>query len=335
MRTILFFAVVMLVLGAVFVPGGLVSAQNGIPSDCENPGAEFYQPNIFVRYDVNNDRLTLVDWTTADIVGVIDTGLTSRPRTESWSPDCRYYTARLGDEYVVWDVIAGERVGSANGVRRAYFAPDSAYLLLVVPGEGQFIWRLADDQRVRVQEDSPCPFSGRNGVIWDFERGQIIGALERWYPQYVNCSSRNDAGEISVFDIESGALVTTYPNAPTALRSDYQLFYNRYLVADQVGARQIDIWDRATGTQITVPLARWGADSRDQVALSADGRYLAIGIDFLRVWDLTDPTAPPARHDGPDGRIWSARFVDTTTIETTSQSGTQRWDALTGAELAE
>jgi WD40 repeat protein len=75
---------------------------------------------------------------------------------------------------------------------------------------------------------------------------------------------------------------------------------------------------------------------RHPVALSPDNRYLVVGYDALRVWDLT--SLAPAfeerltiyRHGGPESLITNLRFVDHGVVETTSNDGVQWWDLHTG-----
>jgi hypothetical protein len=62
---------------------------------------------------------------------------------------------------------------------------------------------------------------------------------------------------------------------------------------------------------------------------------------MLRVWDLFnlpeefDARDPIYRHDGPSAYYPTVRFVDNTTIETTSADGVQLWNVVTGELISE
>ena len=80
-----------------------------------------------------------------------------------------------------------------------------------------------------------------------------------------------------------------------------------------------------------IPLA-----SYHPVALSANNRYLVVGHEALRVWDVQNlpenvaDRLPIYRYGGPKALIQSVRFADWGVIETTSAEGVQHWDLHTG-----
>src|SRR5689334_16553206 len=90
-----------------------------IPDNCENTHAPYYQPDVFPRYELQNHRLALVNWTTGETVREIETGLdTDFFQFEGWSPDCRYLSARVGGAgLVVWDVPNSRRAGVFDNTR--------------------------------------------------------------------------------------------------------------------------------------------------------------------------------------------------------------------------
>jgi hypothetical protein len=98
----------------------------------------------------------------------------------------------------------------------------------------------------------------------------------------------------------------------------------------------VTIWDRDSLTHTQINVDHYAASSRNQIALSQDNRYLVIGDDALRVWDIqhlperVEDRIPIYRHGGPKARIWSVRFSDWGVIETTSEEGVQHWDLHTG-----
>jgi WD40 repeat protein len=106
----------------------------------------------------------------------------------------------------------------------------------------------------------------------------------------------------------------------------------------------LTVYDLATMTSTEVNVEGFAAPSiplakYHPVALSPDNRYLVVGHDALRVWDLQNlPTdiadrLPIYRHGGPKALILSVTFSEPSVIETTSGEGRQKWDLYTGAYI--
>jgi WD40 repeat protein len=78
----------------------------------------------------------------------------------------------------------------------------------------------------------------------------------------------------------------------------------------------------------------------EQIALSPDGRYLVVGKEVLRVWDLAnlpekfEDRLPVYRYDGPERIIHALHFVSNEVVETTTLDGTQQWNILTGEQVS-
>jgi hypothetical protein len=99
------------------------AGDDGIPDNCEYTGAAYYQANLFPRYEPQNSRLLLVDWSTGADGLVIATDL---PNTliRGWSADCRYLDVAVGSperfDTVVFDTTGTNlRVGSVPDARKA------------------------------------------------------------------------------------------------------------------------------------------------------------------------------------------------------------------------
>jgi hypothetical protein len=96
------------------------------------------------------------------------------------------------------------------------------------------------------------------------------------------------------------------------------------------------VYDIASGQGTQVNVERNGVGA---VALSADNRYLVMGYDALRVWDLhnlperLEDRLPVYRHGGPGAFIRTVRFIEATVVEVTTERGITRWDILTGANI--
>jgi WD40 repeat protein len=100
------------------------------------------------------------------------------------------------------------------------------------------------------------------------------------------------------------------------------------------------VWDRNSGAKITLNPQAASAAWVSQVRFSPDNRYLVIGRDTIRVWDLLDVRAdglPTYEYDGPEGRIGTVRFANADTFETLSVDGCSlcsnywlRWDLSSG-----
>jgi hypothetical protein len=168
----------------IFIAFHLVYAQqttgDGIPDNCERPNATYYQANVFPRYEAQNSRVVLVDWTTGGDVRELETGLvTGGFQVRGWSPDCHYLVGAIGAsddmDTVVWDALNGGRVGTVeNAVGRPHYiawSPNSQYLM-VETRHGGVLWEIATNRQVVLTEDWDG-YSLRNFVRYYWGDGQI------------------------------------------------------------------------------------------------------------------------------------------------------------------
>jgi WD40 repeat protein len=159
----------------VIFPATWVQAQDDIPDNCENATGEYYQPNVFARFDRNNQRLTLVDWTSGEIVSILDENRADEMRIMQWSPNCRYlavtygvsaFAATPGDdgsiEDVYWsncclngtlfyDVIERRYLGESGGSVTTIWSPNSDYALTSGRySHDVFLWNTTNGTSVRL-----------------------------------------------------------------------------------------------------------------------------------------------------------------------------------------
>jgi WD40 repeat protein len=164
-------------LFAVFV--SIVSASHagdGIPDNCETSAT----PNLFLRYEPQNRRLVLIDWTTGAEVQVITSDLMTT-RIMGWSPDCRYLAVAVGEsesmDTIVFDTANHVKVGFVADARQAphpiTWGPNN--YLMVETRTGAILWNVPANTQIRLT-DSFDPFTARNfsRIRWDIANGQVI-----------------------------------------------------------------------------------------------------------------------------------------------------------------
>lgn len=335
--------------------------------------------NIFPRYQGQQNRLQLVDWTTGNEVATLEEQLVGQ-FTFSWSPNCRYLAGVLtSDHYVtsweswgggdpslvIWDTNTYERVFISRYSRyinlqrgyggRVYWKPDSS-AALIVPfsrdyralggrGEGE-LWFANSGQSIPLDDENETnyfvPRATFLQVYWDDARNWL------W--------SSSGAGVVA-FDISTGLQALDLRNPPWIERqrdvpqSRFVFSVDGtkivvYTIAENGSsdAAAVTVWDlhTMTGTPVyagDIAGAYITSGDRHPVALSPDNRYLVVGYDALRVWDLTElpevyeERLPIYRHGGPDSMVTNVRFVDFGVIETTSNDGLQQWELHTGVYI--
>jgi WD40 repeat protein len=314
-----------------------VQAQSGdgIPDNCETGNDS--QRAIFPRYVIPENRLILVDWTTGETVQELSSDFrASRFDVRGWSPNCRYLTVatnnylfRDAELFLTWDVETGQRVGGDFDV--VLWSPTNEYALVGGTSSSLSIWNIATGE---LHPITPYYESFRN-VYWDIARNEIIGV----YGNYA----------LIGFDLTTGAQIERYEHhgqiGPInfAVSDDNNLFVSFTDESRHWGSSRrsrtytgLNIWERASQTHIELDAGEYAAYSPTQIAVSQDNRYLVIGIESLRVWDIQNlpenvgDRDPIYNHAGPEGFIQSVRFVDWGIIETVSADGVQRWDLHTG-----
>jgi WD40 repeat protein len=97
----------------------------------------------------------------------------------------------------------------------------------------------------------------------------------------------------------------------------------------------VTVWERGTGNNIQVDANTDGTSYTERIALSPDARYLVIGGNNLRVWDLQNlpeklNDRDPAVYAASSAKITSVRFLNGNVVEAISSEGQAQWDVATG-----
>jgi hypothetical protein len=335
----------------------LLAAQNddGIPDNCEYPDAPHYQPNAFIRYDANNQQLELADWSTNQVIRQLE----STPEMQkgfgvlSWSPNCRYFLGLvkvpgyLANEMWLWDVVTGSRLQQLEYPRdqsaRTYsprfaWSPDGQQGVFRTK-DGFFIWNSSDNSLKLLTHATPQAYlrsPDLSQVFWDYPRNQVIFS---------------GAPGVMIYDLTTGvekALLLANLSLERWQDTFFALSDDRSLLVaitnqGNRGAGNFEggltIWNLDALTSIGINMEGWTVSAPRQVTLSPENRYLVVGLDALRVWDIqnlpemVEERLPIYRHAGPEALIDSVRFVDWGIVETNSNEGLQRWDLHTGAYI--
>jgi len=295
-----------------------------IPNNCEspNPDPAYFRREIFPRFDLNSNTLSLVNWYTGDTERVLATfDSIGGMHVLDWSPNCRYFMTIQNGDGVIWDTVTGDELVRYSEVPNfSYFSTsitwDSTTQYVTVESAGStYLFTLANRNSIRLVEG----YFIRQ--YWDVARGQLIGISNR---------------EVASYDLNTGAKVVTYGDvnggrrlaiSPDGSRlaffsdnsdRDFTLqVFNR----DGSGAMQLFVGDYV---------------SPGHIAFSPDNRYLAIGGYMLSVWDLNNPPAqsvarePMYQYEGPVGYIDSVVFINSDVVETDDGAA---WNILTGAQV--
>ncbi len=264
----------------------------------------------------------------------------------NWSPNCRYLSLRLPSSHgkpgttIVWDADTNQQVGtivgfSTSGGRVGWWDASGDYLLAAVKDVGTYLWYVPAN-RVMLIDDYFC---GVTNTYWDYEHHKLYGTTPARETEN-GCSPYIYAGGLRVYDLDTGATLARYPVHGYVLAYEFA-GEGRYLVITN-SYGPVQVYDTTTGQQVAkVKIDEGGGVimALNDVELSPDAHYLAVGRRYLRVWDLTtlpndlDAQQPTYRYAGPLEYIESLRFTDNQTIETTTWKGTQVWDVTTGAQI--
>jgi WD40 repeat protein len=200
-------AVIAAVMGLLLVR--LVNAQetgDGIPDNCEQTGGAYYQANVFARYEPQNSRVVLVDWSTGADVRELETGLaTSELQVRGWSVDCHYVAGAIINaagnyDTVVWDAVNGGRVGTvtdARGVPHPITWDTAGVYLIVETRNGAFLLNLPNHSSVQLTSDADDYAHSFSYVEWDYGAGQLRATL-----------TIPPRGANAVYDMASGTLLS-------------------------------------------------------------------------------------------------------------------------------
>lgn len=372
-KALLLLFILLLVASPVLGQEEVIIESTSEPYPCPYQNAVYYQPGAFPRYDASSRAIVLVDANSAPI-RVLDQ-ITENVRVINWSLDCHYLTGAIGKikqfysndswtlihwenrSIVIWDATTGIRLQTVENRGRylsnpaVIWSPDSRFAL-IRGGCGSvhyscqwerytqdWLWQSAGNMLIAIgQYGNERNYPRQtlfNQYAWDFERGLLWG---------------NAINNVSSFDLNSGAEVRSF-SAGSSVEGRFAFSTDRtriiiYGTPDFYGnwATDVGVYDIASGTgeQVNIegylfPQVPFVGDP--PIALSPDNRYLVIGHDALRVWDMQnlpanlDERLPIYRHSGPSATIQGVRFTAPDVIETTSAEGVQRWDLHSGINL--
>lgn len=321
--------------------------------------------SVFPRYEVQNQRVTLVSWNTGEDIQVLETGFsTSNFDIRAWSDDCRFLLVGLGEvgaqDIIAWNVTENRRIGILENTQgytiSPMWSPDNNYVLLQTL-RGGFLWNLVSGSLFQLTSGVDG-VSGRNffspywwyyqnpNVTWDMARNQLLAV-----------PMDNTTG-VAAYDLNSGAQIAFYHVGDRTGGVAYQLLDNGNQIvvlsskgpAEQMG---MALWNRNTNsvTQLDPEEAlggkvRFAATTRLQ--FSPDGRYLVVSHRDVYVWDWQNigasPYEPLYRLETSDMTYPYIRFSDATTLEGVgiryswggfSYYTLYRWDLQTGEQTFE
>lgn len=192
----------------------LLFAEDGIPDNCEYTSAPHYRANIFSRYEPQNRRLVLVDWTTGEAVQEIGTNLADT-FILGWSADCRYLATAIGSvesmDTVVWDTTNNTRIGAVPDARgkphTITWGPHN--FLMVETRNGAILWNIPANIQMTVTQSFDA-YSARNftRLRWDAENMQVTGNMA--------------VGGREVYDMNTGQqTIAVNINSAETQRGDY------------------------------------------------------------------------------------------------------------------
>lgn len=201
-------SIVLLVLCFAALTASAVSAQSddGIPDNCEYRYGQFYRPNLFPRYEPQNRRLLLVDWTTGAEVATLATDLDDT-LIRAWSGDCRYLAVATGSAEsratAVYDTVDDRYIGE---VPDAHLAPHPITwgphdFLMVETRRGAVLWNVPENIQYPLAVGfNTTTYRNFDRLRWDADAYQMTGNLA--------------VGGRIVVDMRTGGLTVAAGSAP-------------------------------------------------------------------------------------------------------------------------
>ena len=218
--------------------------------------------------------------------------------TLAFSPDGKILATSSSNQAVqFWDVVSGREIrridGAAPGGVLA-FSPNGQMLVMAGAGRTLTLWDLVanrlhaapEPEKFRVGSIALSP-EGRTlaagGMTFD-EKGVDQHGQVRLYDL-----ARQPVAPRAVLTFDSDVLAVGGPNERITNCSDVAFTPDGRVVA--VGMHKIRVWDVATGGELDA-FERGGGSGSDRLAVSPDGRWLAITSPFgagLSIVDIVPP----------------------------------------------
>ena len=215
-----------------------------------------------------------------------------------FSPDGKVLAASGSNQGVqFWDVASGREIrridgAASNGVLA--FSPNGEMLVMTGAGRGLTLWDLAanrlhaepEPEKFRVRSLALAP-DGRTlaagGMTFD-EKGVEGEGQVRLYDL-----AHDPVARRAVLTLDSDVVGVGRPNERVTTCSDVAFTPDGRVVA--VGMHKIRVWDAATADELDA-FERGGGGGSDRLAVSPDGRWLAITSPFgagINILDILPP----------------------------------------------
>jgi hypothetical protein len=197
---------------------------DSIPGNCPYEQGVYYQAILFPRYEPQNQRIVLADWSTGADVRELATGISAQEiEMGRWSPECQYFSASVGiqDEHgvmlwdtYVWDTVNGEQIALFEDARLIPYPltwDTNSTQILVETRSGGYLWKL---NGAHVWLTSEADYNARifrpGTVEWDYATNQIRGVLS--ISPFGSAAYDMNTGKLLALTDQSGKPLD--PNAP-------------------------------------------------------------------------------------------------------------------------
>lgn len=260
---------------------------------CTMPdGTPYAGQDVFVRYEAQSGRVTLVSWQTGDTLQVLEENVwTTRLDTRFFMNSCRYLVVSNGElgaqTTVAYDVYENRRIGELyTAVSNLSGYGVTSDRILVQTFQGPYLWNLATDERLFLDLVG-------NGLGLTITRLQLD--LERGYLTFESPSS---PGVLYIWSLTTGQPITSISNGPNAaevfrrrLGSNWEAIIGGsetpdYAVGSFSSHFIATLWNYDTLEVIRLYRVNRGLGS---IVFSPSGRYMAIYGSFVQVYDLSQP----------------------------------------------
>lgn len=304
----------------------------------ESAGHEVHNPAV--TYAVYNQQLVILEAGQREPIQVVEADYQVESIDARLSSDCRYVTAVVksdeGSQFIVWDLLSGQRTGLMQDVTVSGYvwSPDSNYLL-IQSNQGAHLWHVAGNHQMLLNANGD--YGAWYHYQWDMTHQQLL------------LVPGNEGYKVRAYDLPTGSTVGEFVTGTEAAPVNFKLSNDGAKIAVFTSESEriydhrssgLAVWDRVGLYNIALNAERYAVNQPSQLSFSPDNRYLVIGRDMIRVWDLQSVRGdglPNYHYDGPEARIGTLRFVDAGTIETQHVGACSpcsdywlRWNVVTG-----
>lgn len=268
---------------------------------CEFSSGPYAGQDIFLRYEGDTQRVTLVSWQTGETIQVLDENIaTTQLDVRTWLDNCKYIVISLnplGEQITIaYNVQENRRIGEIVTNTHSYAGGGTSSTglqdtILIQSTSGAYLWNLITNERVVF--DLPA-----NGLGINLYRLQID--VERGWMRF---ETPSDPGTLFIYDYRSGQQLAQFRNGPNAAEVNSVVLGNGWEAI--IGGSLTP--DYAVGSFSSHLIATlWSYDTLESIQLyrvfrglgriyfSPSGRYMVIHGSFIQVYDLTQaqPLSP-------------------------------------------